>query len=87
MDIICPVCGEKFEMDGLHDPFDTSLSFKQALHQFQKTGCRTVFGNTGCFPGANGDEGSAAAAAARALFDLLGDDVDDVAAMLEDFGF
>jgi hypothetical protein len=94
MDIICPRCGEPFDMDELHyinDPdmreadriYGTEhlLSYKQAYHIFQTKGCGVLLNDAPCPVRRN-----MRTAAATAFMDMLGDDVDGVAAMLEDEG-
>jgi len=49
------------------------------LHRFQSHGCKAI--DAKCNP--RKDHGRASAAAA--LYDLLGDDIDGAASMLEDF--
>lgn len=66
-------------MDELHDV--SGNTFQQAYRQFQVTGC-AVF-DTSHNSVINAD----AAAASNALMSILGDDVDGVAAELEDGGF
>lgn len=80
MDIYCPKCAEPVELDYLHTVADDNgTTFTVELHRFQSDGCETI-GAT-CNP--NRDTGRASAAAA--MYDLLGDDIDGAASMLEDF--
>jgi hypothetical protein len=78
MDVLCRHCGEPWELDFIHDTSEVS-------HEDRKR----FYAGKGC-PSCNGDpsmkvdtEGTAAMAA---LVDVLGDDVDGIAASLEDFG-
>lgn len=94
MDIYCPKCGEPIELDCLHDEVDQKVSegkfdytFQNALHAFQTKGCEslTVYGNgEPCIPASGTTSANARAHAMSAMFDLLGDDVDGAAAMMED---
>ncbi len=62
--------------------------FKPVLHQFQREGCK-VFGTSHNDPVFDevGPSGLTASETAAVLYDLLGDDMDGAAAMLEDEGF
>ena len=82
MDIICPICAEPFDMDELHDN-EEGLSFKEAYKRFRTEGCGEIFG-TSCRPPED-EVGKERAAVASALSDLLGDDADGFAAMMEDY--
>lgn len=82
MDIYCIKCGEPVERDYLHDVAEEKgTTFNVVLHQFQSVGCPAV----GYQHSDNGEAGADRAAAMSAMFDLLGDDVDGAAAMMEDF--
>lgn len=113
MDIYCPVCGEPWEIDSLHDiaserygiPYyvekdsgdtfffsgsrgeknpeynsdDYQKVYKAVVHEFQTKGCKDVFDNPSCK-----SRKDMRSMAASAMYDLLGDDLDGAAAMLED---
>ena len=80
MDIYCPKCAEPVEIDYLHDIADDQhTTFTEVLHRFQSDGCKAL--DSRCNP--RKDHGRASAAAV--LYDILGDDIDGAAAMLEDF--
>ncbi len=79
MDIRCTVCGEPWDADALHDV--PGLTYKRAAEAFQIAGC-DVFGTSH-----NPVRDEDAASISRALFDVLGDDVDAIACELEDFGY
>jgi hypothetical protein len=86
-DVMCPKCGEPWEIDTLHEAAkDQGHTFSEILGGFRRRGCVVLsgfgFGLVKCNP--NGD--SRRAGLASALFDILGDDVDGVAAELEDLG-
>ncbi len=74
MDVKCPICGEPWDTDELHDV--AAKTYKQAYAEFRKIGCE-VFGGK--------HSGNKANLAVGALMDVLGDDVDGMAATLEDF--
>jgi len=82
MDIKCHKCGEPWDMDSLHEMGEwigEELSFNQARRRFYADGC-TAFGTGhGTMDYANGS-------IVAELADLLGDDIDGFAAMLEDLG-
>lgn len=82
MDIRCTICGEPWDVDELHDV--PGRTYKQAVSAFRSTGC-AVFGSTHGMVG--DDTADEAAGISAALFDILGDDVDGIAAELADFGF
>lgn len=80
-DIYCPKsgCGEPVEIDHFHEVPD--MTFDQAYKAFQSKGCEGVglthsTGNT-----------SMRSDASSAMMDIMGDDPDGIAAMLEDFEF
>ncbi len=85
MDIYCPKrgCGEPVEMDYLHDVVDEGLhdNFNTALHAFQSKGCEAIG-----FKHSTGNS-SMHAEVSEAMYDLLGDDIDGAASMMEDFGY
>lgn len=78
MDIYCPQCGEPWDNDELHE---SDLGYRAAYRKFFAAGCGSVFDVT-CTPRAT-DTGAISAA----MYDLLGDDVDGIAAMMQDAGF
>lgn len=71
MDIYCTKCGEPWAIDCLHDAEGYGLTVRGT----------TIVACGGC---GKGGERPAVAAAAAALHDLMPDDPDGVAAMLED---
>lgn len=80
MDIACPVCGEPWELDSLHEMGDwigEDLTFEQARVRFAEEGCEAY--------GTPHGEGTAHPGVA-VIYELLGDDVDGAASLLEDFG-
>lgn len=122
MDIVCPVCGEPWDFDSLHEEaqerygipyyiYDdgyTTLSYnarsrelnpeynsedyqkvyKVVSAEFRSKGCKALkhlTDATYCKPQKREGEDLTRAEAASVLYDLLGDDMDGAAAMLEDF--
>lgn len=83
MDINCPRCAEPVEIDYLHDIADEDgTTFLEVLHAFQADGCEAI--HSRCNPRVS-DRDRARAAGASMLYEILGDDIDGAAAMLEDF--
>jgi hypothetical protein len=86
MDIPCPRCGELWHADVLHEIMDEAawdgkhLTYSQARKLFQKNGCGAVPGEKLCKTADNEK-----AELARMMFEVLGDDVDGIAAELADF--
>lgn len=80
MDIKCVKCGEPWDMSELHEMGDwvgEELSYSDARERFYATGCE-AFGSK------HGD--GKADAGIGVLYDLLGDDVDGAASLMEDLG-
>lgn len=95
MDLYCPVrgCGEPSEIDSLHDEAKGSgRTFADVRRDFAARGCLAL---TTCDAKHNtvederrdGTFGLTAAEASDVLFDLLGDNVDGIAAEMADLGF
>jgi hypothetical protein len=82
MDIYCTRCGEPWDLDTFHDVADEmGTTWEAAVADFRRRGCVAAGADVKwCQP-----EDTLRGAATAALVDLLGDDVDGVAAMLEDF--
>lgn len=84
MDIYCPkgACAEPVDMAYLHDVADEQgRTYTEVVHDFQSRGCEAL----GWTHSDNGEPAAERAAIMDAMFDLLGDDVDGAAAMMEDF--
>lgn len=84
-DVYCPKCGEPWEVFSLAEVAeDSGRSFTDVRRDFTRRGCQALagsyFGDVKCSAQVNGGR----ADVSSALFDLLGDDVDGVAAMLDD---
>jgi len=88
MDIYCPRCAEPVELDYLHDVADENAYNGVGPTTFN--GVRADFASRGCAAlGASECEatGSLKAQVSAAMFDIMGDDVDGVAAMMDDFDY
>lgn len=83
MDILCPQCAEPWENDCLHDEADDrGTTYTEVMREFQTRGCETfVSYGAKC----STRDGGMRAAAAGAIYELLGDDMDGAASLLEDF--
>ena len=83
MDIYCGNCGEPWDIDTLHDVSEyQGISFAEISGNFRVAGCRAL--DATC----NAETvGSVRATVAGAMLDLLGDDIDGVAAMMEDYSY
>jgi hypothetical protein len=80
MDINCPKCGEPWDMDELHYVAEENqTTFTEEVKKFSTAGCQ-VFDGQPCTEPADRTRALAAAVA----LELLGDDVDGIAAFMED---
>jgi hypothetical protein len=80
MDIPCPICGEPWDTDEFHFAAEEqNTTYKELSHEFQRKGCEVLGGGAYCEPVTNNRT-----AAAAAMYELMGDDLDGVASMLED---
>ena len=82
MDVYCPRCAEPCDIDEFH--YVDDMTFDQARTTFfdRSKGCGVLFGGKPCTP-----DNSLRAEASAALSDILGDDVDGIASMLDDFEY
>jgi hypothetical protein len=90
--LICPVCGEEYDLDDLHEEVavrrqeGATASFTVVLRQFQREGCsvalRASQGPLDCRTDASTAE---LAGMAQAIYELLGDDVDGAINEIEDY--
>ena len=80
MDIYCGICGEPWDMDCLHDAVTEgrATNWNDARVKFERKGC----GLWGTKCSTTPDTSRAMASAA--LMEVMGDDLDGVASMLED---
>jgi hypothetical protein len=77
MDIYCPKCSEPVDTDYFHDIAEsTDSTWIEVSRAFQQIGCEALGDSHG-----EGESNPYASA----LYDLLGDDVDGAAAMMEDY--
>jgi len=76
MDIFCRVCGEPWDLDELHGV--PEASFETARRRFSGEGCE-VFSTRH-----NSVIDSDRAAKSAVLHELLGDDIDGIASLMED---
>jgi len=91
MDIYCPIrgCGEPLDNDYIHEyAKEIGSTYEKVSADFRNRGCVAV----GLIHSEGNDEvdsryGLSASDAASALYDILGDDMDGMAAMMEDMGF
>ena len=89
-DIYCPRCGEPWDIDSLHEETDhrqgsgEEISFNGVRRDFSRRGClaMTVYRipEDECVL----DTGNARAMASGVLMDILGDDIDGVASLMDD---
>lgn len=81
MDIICPKCGEPWEIDTLHDYADeVGETYRGVSRKFRQEGCGKAFSEWRIT--CHADE---KAGVRLALADILGDDIDGYASLCEDF--
>lgn len=82
MDIYCPRCGEPWDNDTLHDEADErNTTYREMQTRFAAKGCAA-------FDEAHNENGDQfRAAASGVLMEMMGDDFDGVAAMMQDAGF
>lgn len=82
MDLRCPRCAEPTDNEEFHELVAAGdfPNYTKAVQAFQSQGCVVVYGGSECDRVESG-------AYAEALYDLLGDDTDGAAAMMEDFDF
>lgn len=88
MDIYCGRCGEPWDIDSLHEEVDYRRSEGETVTVAR---VRADFASRGCVAMSYAvdsqcelDRGNARAMASGVLMDLLGDDIDGVASLLDD---
>lgn len=81
MDINCPKCAEPIDNDELHEIAGMyDMTYREVVAEFSLMGCNALDMEHN-----KATMGSAKAQVASAMFDLMGDDTDGVAAMMDDF--
>ena len=79
MDLLCRHCREPWENDTLHDVAqETGRTYREVAADFRQDGCEAL--------GTTHGEGEPSRAA-DVLYELLGDDMDGAAAMLNDLEY
>ncbi len=90
MDILCPKCAEPWDNDCFHDVAEENgdgTTYTMVMRDFRSRGCaamESAYGPVSCNPNTRG---SFRAQVSDAMFDLLGDDTDGHASMMEDFEY
>ena len=87
--MFCHVCGEPYDNDSLHDRADeVGTTYQKVASDWRTRGCEAI-GSKHSAPSKQRDKtfGLTRQEAAGALNDIMGDDMDGTAAMLEDMGF
>ena len=96
MDIYCSKCAEPWDNDCIHDEVearrdngDTEATYKRVAREFQVKGCMalaTAYGlaEGDCEAAAN-ESDSTRALLASVAYEMLGDDMDGAASMLDDY--
>ena len=84
MDIYCPRCSEPWDMAELHAAVEEGYAadYDDARRTFFADGCGTLFGGLPCQ-----ENRTIRSEASLALADVLGEDIDGIASMLEDFEY
>lgn len=88
MDFYCRFCNEPWDNDCFHEEASESdRTYAQVARDFSSKGCsalETAFGPASCSP----SQGVTRRGHVQdAMFDLMGEDTDGVAAMMEDFEY
>lgn len=102
MDIYCPICEEPWDMYCINEEAEAlaerdgipyEQAYRKVQHEFYKVGCNAfpmAYGAQGyCKPSDRepADGKLTKAQAMNALIDILGDDVDGIAAMMDDYAY
>ena len=89
MDIYCRKCGEPWDNDEIHEVAEErGRTYDAVAAVFRRRGCVALGGT--CGEGLEERDsfyGLTRAEAASALYDVLGDDMDAAASMMEDLSF
>lgn len=81
MDLYCRHCHEPWDNDSLHEEAEArNTTYAKVAAEFREKGCDALYRafGAGCTDRKDGD------GVVGALYDLLGDDMDGAASMLED---
>lgn len=90
MDLYCSKCGEPVDNDELHGVAQASgQRYAEVAASFRIEGCHALGMTHNNHPDVATDRvfGLTRAQSSEALYDLLGDDMDGAAAMMEDMGW
>lgn len=91
MDITCGRCGEQWDNDTIHEEVaeraytGEETTYSAVAAEFRQQGCGIAFREFLGNPGQCTKVNSLRAAAADAMADLLGDDMDGAASLMDDF--
>ena len=89
-DIYCPRCGEPWDIDSIHEEVDyrqgsgEEISFNGVRRDFSRRGCLALTAYRVSESDCVRDTGNARAMASGVLMDILGDDIDGVASLMDD---
>lgn len=89
-DIYCPRCGEPWDIDSIHEEvtyrqeIGETVSFNSVRREFSRRGCLALTAYRIPEDECVRDTGNARAMASGALMDILGDDIDGVASLMDD---
>jgi hypothetical protein len=87
-DVYCPVCGEPWENDTLHEyAQERGITYKEVFNTFFTEGCAEAFSEWGISSCEKSEESSLRASASSVLFDILGDDVDGIISTMSDMEY
>ena len=90
MDIYCPRCGEPWDIDSIHEEVTyrqevgEEVSFNGVRREFSRRGCLALTGYGVSEADCVSDPGNLRAHASGVLMGILGDDIDGVAALMDD---
>lgn len=88
MDLYCPKCGEPWDNDCLHEEAeDSGRTYQEVSRDFASHGCAALSNayGAGVADDCKASRGNARRAEISAVaFDLMGDDTDGVASMMDD---
>lgn len=86
MDLKCPKCGEPWDFDSLHEETEDRFpGLKNDAYQKKFRIVQADFLSQGCKALGSKCNGNEAHPGISALYDLLGDDLDGAANLIEDF--